>query len=79
MFYPEPLPDMGLEDERKMLTGSGDPKEVRPGEGRGPGSSPPEPARGPRGPASTSRPLECAGQGELAPLTPRIRRVTLGE
>lgn len=27
----EPQPDMGLEDEQRMLTGSGDPKEVRPG------------------------------------------------
>lgn len=28
----EPYRDMGLEDERKMLTGSGDPKEVREGD-----------------------------------------------
>ncbi len=27
LLDPKPAPDMGLEDERKMLTGSGDPKE----------------------------------------------------
>ena len=27
MLNPKPAPDMGLEDERKMLTGSGDPNE----------------------------------------------------
>ena len=29
VLSPEPQPDMGLEDEQRMLTGSGDPKEVR--------------------------------------------------
>lgn len=27
LLNPKPAPNMGLEDERKMLTGSGDPKE----------------------------------------------------
>lgn len=69
---------MGLEDERRMLTGSGDPPEVRRGGGRGSGPSPPE-RRALVALLLPPAPLEFAGSGELVPLTPRISSVTLGK
>lgn len=69
---------MGLEDERKMLTGSGDPKEVRHGGGRGSGPSPPK-RPGPRGPASTSLPPRVCGVGRAGSLDPQNPYIDLGQ
>lgn len=83
VLSPEPQPDMGLEDEQRMLTGSGDPKEVRVS-GDSTSFHSPEAqdltrqSTGPSGPPFPTRVCRVGRAGFPVPF-PRVRRVTLGK